>query len=83
MISYCLKKSLGRFTSTFGPDVPPHTTRRPPGFNEEFDAVSTLVELGLDVHIDHVYPLADYSEAMTRLEAGEQLGKIVLRHPEG
>ena len=53
------------------------------GSYEEFDAVSTLVELGLDVHIDHVYPLADYAEAMTRLEAGEQLGKIVLRHPEG
>ena len=31
MISICLKNRRGRFSSTFGPDVPPHTTSRPPG----------------------------------------------------
>ena len=53
------------------------------GSYEEFDAVSALVENGLAVHIDHTYPLADYADAVTRLAAGEQLGKIVLRHSEG
>ena len=31
MTSICLKNSRGRFSSTLGPDVPPHTTSRPPG----------------------------------------------------
>ena len=31
MISICLKNRRGRFSSTVGPDVPPHTTSRPPG----------------------------------------------------
>jgi len=31
--------------------------------------------------IDHVFPLAEAAAAHERLEAGEQLGKIVLRIP--
>ena len=36
-ISICLKNSRGRFSSTFGPDVPPHTTSRPPAFSARTD----------------------------------------------
>ena len=31
MTSICLKNSRGRSSSTFWPEVPPHTTNRPPG----------------------------------------------------
>jgi NADPH:quinone reductase-like Zn-dependent oxidoreductase len=50
------------------------------GSYEEFDQVSGLVAQGLPIHIDRTYPLADYAEALARLEHGEQLGKIVLTH---
>ncbi len=53
------------------------------GSYEEFEAVSTLVEQGLDVHIDRSYPLANYADAIARLEEAEQIGKIVLTHGEG
>ncbi|MCE9621720.1 MAG: zinc-binding dehydrogenase [Actinomycetia bacterium] len=53
------------------------------GSYEEFDAVSTLIEQGVAVHIDRTYPLADYAAAVARLDQGEQLGKIVLQHSEG
>jgi len=50
------------------------------GSYEEFDEVTALVGQGVDVHIDSTYPLDDYATALARLEQGEQLGKIVLRH---
>ena len=50
------------------------------GSYQEFAELTALVAQGLDVHIDQVLPLADYQAALARLEAGEQLGKIVLRH---
>ena len=50
------------------------------GSYQEFDEVSALVEQGLDVRIDTTYPIADYAQALARLEDGEQLGKIVLTH---
>lgn len=50
------------------------------GSYEEFDQVSALVAQGLPIHIDRTYPLAEYTEALARLEHGEQLGKIVLTH---
>ena len=53
------------------------------GSYEEFDAVSDLVAKGVAVHIDREYQLGDYGDAVARLENGEQLGKIVLRHGEG
>ncbi|CAN5844140.1 MAG: zinc-binding dehydrogenase [Ilumatobacteraceae bacterium] len=50
------------------------------GSYQEFAKVTALVANGLDVHVDQVLPLADYPAALARLEAGEQLGKLVLRH---
>jgi NADPH:quinone reductase-like Zn-dependent oxidoreductase len=51
------------------------------GSYEEFDAVTRLVELGLPVAVDQVFDRADYSDALERLRSGDQLGKVVLRHP--
>jgi len=63
-------KQLTIFGSTMG-------TRR------DFEAVYDLVVSGQAVPvIDHVFPLADAAAAHARLEAGEQLGKIVLRIPD-
>ncbi len=50
------------------------------GSYQEFAEVTALVAGGLDVHIDQVLTLSEYETALARLEAGEQLGKIVLRH---
>ncbi len=50
------------------------------GSYQEFAAVTTLMADGLPVHVDQILPLADYPAALARLEAGEQLGKIVLAH---
>ncbi|MCY7298863.1 MAG: zinc-binding dehydrogenase [Ilumatobacteraceae bacterium] len=50
------------------------------GSYQEFDEVSALVAQGLDIRIDTTYPIADYAQALARLEEGEQLGKIVLTH---
>jgi zinc-binding alcohol dehydrogenase/oxidoreductase len=52
------------------------------GSYEEFDAVTALVAQGLPIHIDRVYRLEEYVDALARLEQGEQLGKIVLDHGE-
>ncbi|MBI4884224.1 MAG: zinc-binding dehydrogenase [Actinobacteria bacterium] len=53
------------------------------GSYEEFDAVTDLITQGVAVRIDREYPLSEYEDAVARLENGEQLGKIVLRHGEG
>jgi zinc-binding alcohol dehydrogenase/oxidoreductase len=52
------------------------------GSREDFEAVFELVTSGR-VHpvVDRVFPLAEAAAAHERLEAGEQLGKIVLRIP--
>ena len=50
------------------------------GSYQEFVDVTRLMSGGLDVHIDEVSDLADYPAALARLDAGEQLGKIVLQH---
>jgi len=50
------------------------------GSYEEFAELTTLVAQGLPVQIDRVFDLDEYPEALARLEAGEQLGKIVLAH---
>ena len=53
------------------------------GSREDFEAVYELVSSGRAVPvIDHVFSLRDAAKAHERLEAGEQLGKIVLRIPE-
>ncbi|QXC61943.1 zinc-binding dehydrogenase [Aquihabitans sp. G128] len=46
----------------------------------EFAEVARLVEQGLPVAVDEELALADYPRALARLESGEQLGKVVLRH---
>ena len=51
------------------------------GSYQEFAELTALVDKGLDVHVDQVLPLAEYRAALARLEAGEQLGKIVLDAP--
>ena len=50
------------------------------GSYQEFVELTALVDKGLDVKVDEVFPLSEYPAALARLEAGEQLGKIVLRH---
>jgi NADPH:quinone reductase-like Zn-dependent oxidoreductase len=53
------------------------------GTREDFEAVYDLVATGRVVPvIDHVFPLAEAAAAHERLEAGEQLGKVVLRIPD-
>jgi NADPH:quinone reductase-like Zn-dependent oxidoreductase len=52
------------------------------GARTDFEAVFDLVTSGRAVPvIDRVFPLAEAAAAHERLEAGEQLGKIVLRIP--
>jgi zinc-binding alcohol dehydrogenase/oxidoreductase len=50
------------------------------GSYEEFDQLLSLVEQGLPIAIDSVHALSDYETALGKLERGDQLGKIVLRH---
>ena len=50
------------------------------GSYEEFDQLLQLVDQGLPIAIDSVYPIAEYEEALQRLSKGEHLGKIVLQH---
>jgi zinc-binding alcohol dehydrogenase/oxidoreductase len=50
------------------------------GSYPEFAEATKLMANGLDVRIDQVVPLSEYPAALARLEAGEQLGKIVLQH---
>ena len=51
------------------------------GSYEEFADVTELMAQNLPVLIDQVLPLDQYRAALERLEAGDQLGKIVLTHP--
>ena len=52
------------------------------GTRDDFLGAYELVRTGrVGVHVDRVYPLAEIRAAHERLEAGEQLGKIVLSIP--
>lgn len=52
------------------------------GTREDFLGAYELVRTGrARVHVDTIFPLAEIAAAHERLEAGEQLGKIVLRIP--
>ena len=52
------------------------------GSKEDFEAAYELVTSGRATPVlDKVFPLADAASAHARLEAGEQLGKIVLQIP--
>ena len=50
------------------------------GSYAEFDTVAALVDRGLPVIVDAVFPLASFPEALAALEEGTQMGKLVLRH---
>lgn len=50
------------------------------GSYQEFAELTGLVEQGLAIQVDEVFGLDAYDAALHRLEQGEQLGKIVLRH---
>ena len=53
------------------------------GTREDFLGAYELVRTGrARVHVDRVYPLSEIAAAHERLEAGEQLGKIVLAIPQ-
>jgi NADPH:quinone reductase-like Zn-dependent oxidoreductase len=53
------------------------------GTTADFEAAFELVKSGRAVPvIDSVYPLAEARAAHERLEAGAQLGKVLLRIPE-
>lgn len=49
------------------------------GSPQEFTDLTAAMASGLAVEIDATYPLDRYPEALARLRAGDQLGKIVLR----
>ena len=52
------------------------------GTRDDFLAAYDLVRTGrVGVHVDRVFPLSEIRAAHERLEAGEQLGKIVLSIP--
>ena len=54
------------------------------GTREDFVGAYDLVRSGrARVHVDRTYPLSEIAAAHERLEAGEQLGKIVLVMPDG
>lgn len=50
------------------------------GSPKEFEEVTELYRNGLPTVIDRVFPLAEYPDAVARLESGAQFGKIVLIH---
>ena len=50
------------------------------GSYEEWAEVQEMVRHGLPAVVDRVVPLSEYPQALERMAAGQQLGKIVLRH---
>jgi NADPH:quinone reductase-like Zn-dependent oxidoreductase len=48
------------------------------GNAKEFEAVLKAIDGGLRPVVDSVYPLSDVKDALTRLDAAEQFGKVVL-----
>ena len=44
----------------------------------EFEAVLKAIDEGMRPVVDSVYPLSDVQAALTRLDAAEQFGKVVL-----
>jgi NADPH:quinone reductase-like Zn-dependent oxidoreductase len=48
------------------------------GNASEFEAVLKALDRGLRPVVDRLYPLADVQAALTRLDAAEQFGKVVL-----
>jgi len=49
----------------------------------DFEAVLKAIDGGMRPVVDSTYPLADVQAALTRLDAAEQFGKVVLSVSEG
>lgn len=52
------------------------------GTFRQFAELTAMVAAGLPVVVDSVHAWARYPEALARLEAGEQFGKVVLSHSD-
>jgi len=52
------------------------------GNASEFRAVLDALDAGLRPVVDSIYPLAEVEAALTRLDAAEQFGKVVLQVSE-
>ena len=53
------------------------------GTRQDFEGAYELVASGRAAPlVDEVFPLSEAAAAHTRLEAGDQMGKIVLRIPD-
>jgi NADPH2:quinone reductase len=52
------------------------------GNASEFESVLKAIDDGLRPVVDRVYPLAEVQAALTRLDAAEQFGKVVLTMEE-
>jgi zinc-binding alcohol dehydrogenase/oxidoreductase len=50
------------------------------GSYREFEEVTALVASGLPIPVDRTFPVAELPAALAHLEAGAQLGKVVLTH---
>jgi zinc-binding alcohol dehydrogenase/oxidoreductase len=48
------------------------------GNASEFEAVLKAIDAGLRPVVDHVYPLDQVQDALTRVDTAEQFGKVVL-----
>jgi NADPH:quinone reductase-like Zn-dependent oxidoreductase len=52
------------------------------GNASEFESVLKAIDGGLRPVVDRVYPLDEVQAALTRLDAAEQFGKVVLSMEE-
>lgn len=50
------------------------------GSHQEFVRVTEIVEEGLPILVDEVFPLSGYGDAVRKLSKGDQLGKLVIDH---
>jgi NADPH:quinone reductase-like Zn-dependent oxidoreductase len=53
------------------------------GNADEFESVLRAIDAGLRPVVDSVYPLSEVQAALTRLDAAEQFGKVVLSVSDG
>lgn len=50
------------------------------GSHQEFVRVTEIVEGGIEIPIDEVFPFSGYADAVARLAKGDQIGKLVIDH---
>ena len=86
-------KNGGRYVScggTSGIDVPLQLPRLffkhleiigvTTGSHQEFVRVTQIIDGGIDVLVDEVFPMSGYADAVAKLAKGDQLGKLVIDH---